>query len=339
MRRGSNPILIAGICLALVVSGVAGILWFASSITGEGPEVPAADLAPIRVPSPLPTASVIVPASNQQVTLPDSDELVRSLGAELSKHPRLAGWLLNDRLVRRFVAATVAVAGGYSPRDELDFLQPARPFYVLADEGDALVIAPGSYHRYDAATDVFASLDTAGLMRIFDELEAELDRAHRDLSWRDIDFEQSLREAIDHLLEVEIPSGSIEVERRVLTYSFADGSLERLSDAQRQLLRMGPENARTVQSKLRELRAAFGWPGPQAAAATTPEIAESDSQANPSETAVLVDVAGEEQQLSANVHPLGELEDIAIWGAGLAVEDQDPQSFDWTASDLITTDR
>jgi hypothetical protein len=332
--------LVAGIALTVVVCGIVGILWFASSITGEDPKVSTAELAPIRVPTPLPTPSVIVPATNDLVTLPDSDELVRSLGAELSKHPRLAGWLLNDRLVRRFVAAVVAIAGGYSPRDELDFLQPTRPFLVLADHGEGFVIAPGSYQRYDTATDVFASLDTAGLIRLFEQLEPELDQAHRDLSWRNIDFEHSLREAIDHLLDVEIPSGRIEVERRVLTYSFADGSLERLSDAQRQLLRMGPENARTVLEKLQELRDAFGWPKPRATAATAPEITESTATAGPSEpvAALLVDVSDEDQELSAEAHPLGDLEEIAIWGGDDPDDDQDPYSFDWTASDLLMRD-
>lgn len=52
----------------------------------------------------------------------------------------------------------------------------------------------------------------------------------------------------------------IEVERRTTTYAFAADEHERLSGAQRQLLRMGRENATAVQAKLREIRSVFGWP-------------------------------------------------------------------------------
>jgi hypothetical protein len=48
----------------------------------------------------------------------------------------------------------------------------------------------------------------------------------------------------------------------VLTYAFANQDLEQLSGAQRHLVRMGPDNARKIQAKLRKLRVAFGWPEP-----------------------------------------------------------------------------
>ena len=59
-----------------------------------------------------------------------------------------------------------------------------------------------------------------------------------------------------------MPAGQLEVEQRAIIYAFAEDSLENLSHAQRQLLRMGPENARRVQNKLHQLRSALGWPEP-----------------------------------------------------------------------------
>jgi hypothetical protein len=41
----------------------------------------------------------------------------------------------------------------------------------------------------------------------------------------------------------------------VLTYAYVEPALENLSAAQRQLLRVGPENAHAIQAKLRELAA------------------------------------------------------------------------------------
>jgi hypothetical protein len=46
----------------------------------------------------------------------------------------------------------------------------------------------------------------------------------------------------------------------VLTYMYVDPRLEKLSPAQRLLLRMGPENERRIQSKLRDFALALGFP-------------------------------------------------------------------------------
>jgi hypothetical protein len=57
---------------------------------------------------------------------------------------------------------------------------------------------------------------------------------------------------------VEAPTGDIELEERtVATFAYADERFESLSDAQRHLLRMGPDNVRRVQEKLQELREAL----------------------------------------------------------------------------------
>ena len=48
--------------------------------------------------------------------------------------------------------------------------------------------------------------------------------------------------------------------RRGIGYGYADPKLEAMPAAQKQLLRMGPENARAVQAKLREIALALGIP-------------------------------------------------------------------------------
>jgi hypothetical protein len=158
------------------------------------------------------------------------------------------------------VTAVEAIAGGYSPRDELDFARPVSPFLVRPETTGRLVIASGSFRRYDPVADVVESIDARGAARLYRELETQLEKIHREVSWSDESFESILREAVFHLLDTPVPGGEMEVERRLLTYAYSDPELEGLSDAQRQLLRMGPANARTVQAKLRELAAAFDWP-------------------------------------------------------------------------------
>lgn len=182
-----------------------------------------------------------------------SDELVRRLLVGLSSRPELASWLVTDRLVERFVAAVQAVAGGYSPRHELAFMKTSGRFLVQR-RADRLVIAPSSYGRYSVVTEVLLSCKTTDLVSLYVRLKPLIEEAHHQLPWTRSGFEDTLLEAVDHLLATPVPEEPFEVRRTTLTYAFADPELERLSDAQRQLLRMGPGNATKIQGKLRELR-------------------------------------------------------------------------------------
>jgi hypothetical protein len=259
MRRFSRLFQVAGAVAAVTIGGVVGILWFASSITPPEPEVVTVEVSPTRIPTVSPPPPAPRPVAVTAVVTDSTDDLFRSLVAGLSSHPKLTAWLVTDGIVRRFVAAAESVAGGYSPRDELDFMRPTHPFLVRSDQAGTLVISSGSFRRYDLAADVVESIDSEGAVRLFRELEPLLDEAHHGISWGESNFEHSLRRAFTHLLDVPIPSGQLAVERRMLTYAYTNPAFEGLSHAQRQLLRMGPENAQKVQAKLRELADAFGW--------------------------------------------------------------------------------
>ena len=191
--------------------------------------------------------------SMSAVQLDGSDELVRRLAIEVLARPEVASFLVTDNLIRRFVSSVQSVAGGYSPRDELDFLRSSERF-VVQRSGQHLVIAPSSFRRYRLAVEVFTSCDADDLAVLLERLKPLVERAHEDLPWKRSDFESTLLEAMDHLLVTPIPDGPIQVERRTVTYAFADSTLESLSDAQRLLLRLGPDNALRIRRQLRELR-------------------------------------------------------------------------------------
>ena len=66
-------------------------------------------------------------------------------------------------------------------------------------------------------------------------------------------FEDVLTQAITQLLSVPVTDGPVALRPVGIGYGYADARLEGLTAAQKQLLRMGPENVRKVQSKLREI--------------------------------------------------------------------------------------
>ncbi|MCP4896729.1 MAG: DUF3014 domain-containing protein [bacterium] len=197
-------------------------------------------------------------AHNNNFEYEMNDQMVRSLIAGVSAHPRLTSWLLTDGLLERFVEAVESVAQGVTPRGALETLAPKGDFFVYDYKLD-FAITQGTFRRFDMVTDAFSSLDSDGIAAVFHEVEPTINGEFARASWGDSGFEQVMQQAFVHLLEVEVQDGPLEVERRAKAYVFAEDRLQALSDVQRQLLRMGPENARKVQAKLRELACAFGW--------------------------------------------------------------------------------
>jgi len=246
--------LAAGVFAAVIVIVVIVYVWLRPGGGDEQPIEPIGIAAPSPAPEPTPTLAEQLSARLIGTTLNTSDAIVGELVRELSSHPRLAAWMANEDLVRRFAAAVDNVADGSSPRQHVDFLRPASPFRAVSRR-DRFYVHPSSYARYDLPAEVFASLDTEGTVALLGELGPLIDEAHREISPPGSDFEDRLIAAIDHLLAVRAPAGEVELEERtVVTFKYADDDIEKLSDAQRHFLRMGPENIRKVQAKLRELR-------------------------------------------------------------------------------------
>ena len=258
MKQDDRIIAIVGGCVVSAVALAAAVVWLGSGITVDAPQRATVVVAELEAPAPVTSPASISPHSGAGLASETDDALVRAAMSGLSSHPELASYLVNDRLLRRFVGAVDAIAGGYSPREEIEFMQPSRPFVVREDEG-LLVVASSSYRRYDRAAAAFTSIDVDGGVELYRRFAPRLEEIYREIAWADSGFDDRLREAIDHLLEVEVPSSQIEVEQRAIVYAYAEDGLERLSGAQKQLLRMGPGNARAVQTKLRELRTAIGW--------------------------------------------------------------------------------
>jgi len=194
-----------------------------------------------------------------EVELEKSDALMRELSKDLSSHPKIEEWLKSKDLVRKFTAAIDNIANGMSPQSQVDFFSTDEGFKVIK-RGGLYYLDPDNYHRYDAVADVFLSLDTESCLNIYRQSKPLIQEAYRDLGYPDQDFSKTLIRSIIELLKVPVVESEIRVEKKVVTYMMVDTRLERLSKAQKHLLRMGPENVRIIQEKLREMAKGLGYP-------------------------------------------------------------------------------
>jgi hypothetical protein len=240
------------VAAALLLAVGAFVYWRSLAPAPEGPAE--AQPEPVAVAPPAPADEVVdLPA------LDLSDPLVRRLLSGLSNRPELVAWLATDGLIRNFVVSVDNVAEGTSPARHLRPLAPAAKFQVRVERG-ALRVDEDSYARYNGIADTLASLDPQALAKVYATLEPRLDEAYRELGHPDSRFLRAVEAAIVHLLRTPVTPEAVMLTEGVLSYEFAQDSLEDLSAAQKQLLRMGPRNMRLVQEQLRAVAAALGIP-------------------------------------------------------------------------------
>ena len=235
---------------------------------------------PAERPKPIAAAVPVQPLGGAapSIDLPplnESDALVRQLVRQLSSHPQVAAWLATNDLIRNFTLIVTNIVEGQTLAPVLPALRPSSAFRVT-EQSHNLYIDPRSYERYAGFTGAVASIEPAGSAKLYTMLKPRIEEAYVELGHRNTPFDRTFERAIVLLLNTPVQDGLVRVEpgSRGIGYVFAKGPLEALAVAQKQLLRMGPEHARTIQQRLREIALALGIPaerlpapGTQAAAA------------------------------------------------------------------------
>jgi hypothetical protein len=106
-----------------------------------------------------------------------------------------------------------------------------------------------------------ASIDPAGAARLYATLKPRIEEAYRELGAPEQTFDRALEHAIVVLLKTPVVDSPVRVETQGgMGYAFASPELEGLTAPQKQLLRTGPANVRTIQSALRAIAIALGIP-------------------------------------------------------------------------------
>lgn len=247
---------VAGIA-AVVALAAAGVWYWRmpAQESARQPEPAAAVSAPPEARAPLGPA--VEPMDLPPLDLTDS--LVREMLRQLSSRPEIATWLATDGLIRNFAVCIDNVADGKTPARHLRALAPRDAFRVTTS-GALVQVDPRSYQRYDSLADTVALLDAQALAQLYASLKPRIADAYRELGHPEGDIDAGVERAIVHLLKTpRIPSDT-GLREAVLSYRYDEERFETLSDAQKQMARMGPRNQELVQAKLREIALALGIP-------------------------------------------------------------------------------
>jgi Protein of unknown function (DUF3014) len=222
------------------------------------PQQPAAPPAP-AIQHPVP------PAAEAQKPLPpldQSDPVARDSLSGLLGAPAVAKFLVPHHIIRDFVV-TVDNLPRRKVAAELRPVQPTSGETAVESQGGSTILSPKNYARYQPFMDVVQSADPKALAAIYFRLYPLFQQAYESLGYPGKYFNDRLVQAIDSLLATPDVQGPILLVRPKVFYQFADPKLEALPAGQKLLIRMGPQNAALIKSKLQQFRAAITAQPPQ----------------------------------------------------------------------------
>ncbi len=198
------------------------------------------------------TDTIVELQQDTSFILPDldhSDALLREEMTGIS--PVLSGWLNTDQLVRKYVVIANDFSQGLRLEKNLRFLELDQPFAVDQDN-ENLFIATRSYQRYDRLAAAINALDVQATLAVYKKFRPLLVQVFREFSYPDeYSLEDIFTKAAAVILAAPARDGQIALERQSVRYKFADQQLEALNPVHKQMLRMGPDNTRIIQNKLR----------------------------------------------------------------------------------------
>ena len=221
----------------------------------KAPVVAAPELPPPAAPEE-PAIKHPLPTPETQAPLPplnESDAPLKGALTELLGPESVAQFIAPKELARHIVV-TIDNLPNEKVAERLRPLLPTDGRFVVAGSEDAPVLDPANYQRYKSLVELIRATDTKQLVEGYTRYYPLFQEAYESLGHPPEYFNDRLIEVIDHLLATPELSGPIALTQPNVLYQFADPKLESMSAGQKVLIRMGPENAKVVKDKLRQLR-------------------------------------------------------------------------------------
>ncbi|MXR69976.1 DUF3014 domain-containing protein [Shewanella sp. JBTF-M18] len=270
-RSGINALSIA-VVIILVLLAAGAYYFLGRDEPAPEPELPApitlpepepeqplptdAALPEPEIPAPEPEAQVEEAPAEKVESLPalgESDQYVHDKTVEVANGMKIEPLLVEKDIVRHFVVFVDNLAQGELARKVSPLKAPNSKFTV-SEVTNKTYLNPDSYHRYDLYANFVDNLDEEQLLSTYEKVKPLLGEAFAELGYPDMNFDDRMVEAIDVMLSAPVIDAPIELDSVSVNYKFVDPQLESLPNAQKLMIRMGPENSKKVKAALRKLK-------------------------------------------------------------------------------------
>jgi hypothetical protein len=219
----------------------------------EAPDVPEEE--PLSAPEPLPDPEPEEAPPPPPPTPEELDSQVRSMLADtgFSPPPVLAASFSAPYLLDRGVSSLDQVARGLVPRRTLNLARPEGAFTTRRD-GTRYFVDPGSYRRYDSLVSGVTALSVDNSAALFQTFRPLLREAYASLGYPADLMDNTLIAALDAIIAAPVRDTPPELVSKGALWAYEDAELESASDLHKQLLRLGPDNTRALQTWATSLR-------------------------------------------------------------------------------------
>ena len=171
--------------------------------------------------------------------------------------PQLAEWIIGDQLIKKYLTIVNDFSQGLRPYKHFRFLSLKQTFKVKQDQ-QGLAIDPEGYQRYDRLAAAVNQLDIKSSVNYYRAYRPLLQQVFVEFGYPEShNLDNLFNKAIAQILETPILESRIALIPHATRYKFADKKLESLNPVHKQFIRMGPENTRILQKKLRQFAQAL----------------------------------------------------------------------------------
>ncbi len=274
------------IIAAIAVIGLLFLVYLAA--TFESPEgtrtvelTPPVPRAPepvqrVEVPPPTPEPAPVVPAPvapavavqapvepeepEEIIELPSlnaSDDMLNERLGALETGTRLLSLLVSDDVIRKFVVFVENVADGNLPQLEYPVKRLPQSMAVRELDENLFEMQTVSYQRYTPLIDGLTAVNPEQSIAIYRLMKPLFQEAYAEIGYRNRDFDDALVRAIDAVLDAQTAQGPFQLIKPKVMYIYADSEIESFSPVEKQLLRMGPQNAEKLKLALRQFKQAL----------------------------------------------------------------------------------
>jgi hypothetical protein len=226
---------------------------------------PSVEPAPMPIEAEAPAAPIAAPPVTEvQPKIPPAPVVSEETGDQYARESidavnggkALAQFVAGDYVVERAVAIIDALRRGEVPYKLLPVGKPSTTF-PISDNGLRVTVDTAGFSRYDGFAQWVGGLNTPALVSLLNDYEMIATQALTRMGVTDFDIRSALLAATTQILSTPQVSVDAELMRREANWVYMDPELEALSSLQKQVLRMGPENADIVQQKARDIRGAL----------------------------------------------------------------------------------
>ena len=265
-QRGAISAAQAGLILVvlLVIAGGVVLLTGVSPPEEESTAPPVTTALPAPPPVPViteleepvvePTPPPPAPVEEPLPRLEESDDAVRDAVGDIPLGTAGQQYLIPGNIIERSASVVYLMAQGDVPYKLLPVSRPKAAF-PISDDGTQVVTDPAGFERYDALTQWLQSLDLKSLLSSLEWFIPLFREAWSYYGEDPAAFDMAVVMTLDLVIATpDVDLSEARLIRKEAVWIFENPAIEGLAPIQKQVLRMGPENAEIVKAKATEAR-------------------------------------------------------------------------------------